>query len=235
MEELRRNARGRIRHRERCEGGHRPYPRLYFEAIRDGHLSATKVKREGRVTKVKRDVLIEKASLDKWLKVRFYLRGGTDDLSMIALSEAAELAQCREGNLLHFVGLGELTGKENPEGRLVLDRAKFMVWLEGLPPHCDTLDPNVRWWTVLEIASLVQLSPLTVSHDIAKGRLTGVYARSKKGPPKYLVAEPDLHAWIKERSEIYQPAPTRGELLSLEQAVQRYGTDGQLLQRATAR
>src|ERR1017187_2497186 len=151
VEELRRNARGRIRHRERCEGGHRPYPRLYFEAIRDGHLSATKVKREGRVTKVKRDVLIEKASLDKWLKVRFYLRGGTDDLSMIALSEAAELAQCREGNLLHFVGLGELTGKENPEGRLVLDRAKFMVWLEGLPPHCDTLDPNVRWWTVLEI------------------------------------------------------------------------------------
>ncbi len=166
--------------------------------------------------------LVLRASLEKWIEWRFFYAGGTDDSTKMTVNEAAELVDMRPASLIDYIERGALTEYRNPAGRYVVDRQEFEVWRHTIAPRRSRLDPDVRWYTVEEIRKLTgYASQLPIYNEIQAGNLPSTLCRDPH--TIHLVAEADLHDWLRRRSLKFPQAELRGQRLTLEQAARHYG------------
>src|ERR1017187_6478300 len=82
-------------------------------------------------------------------------------------------------------------------------------------------DPELRRWTIKEIADSLALSETKVHKEIVQGRLTAVRIPSTSGMFKYSVCDSELRAWLQRISEESAPSSERGNALTVEEAARR--------------
>lgn len=194
-------------------------------AIRRGDLVASRNARGG--------VFIERAELDRWIELRFLKAGGTDDPTKMTMREACERARCVINVLYHAIKRGKLTEHRNGAGKRILDREEFEEWVAGLDPLVEDLDPSVRWYTVAEVAKLVNLAPGSVHSDIARNKLPSTICRPTL---KRYISESDIHEWIRKREALYPQAPLDGKpMLINKEAAESFNTSVETLRSAVRR
>lgn len=200
-------------------------PSSVLALARQGKLSS-------RLTSTGR-VLIERASLERWLDQRFLNAGGTHDPARISLVEAGQLSHQKPASLREYVKRGGLQAHWNETGKLILDRQEFLEWNARLPPLRNQLDPSVRWFSMEEVDKLVGSKAGFASRLAREGELKATPCRTPHH--SYVVAEADLKEWLKERAKKFPQADLRGEAMTLEAAAERFGVKYALLWHAVKR
>lgn len=122
------------------------------------------------------------------------------ELTTISLEEAAQKAQMSQYTLKIWARKGAFSNGPH------LDRAKFMRWLEHLPPRRCDLDASKRYYSIKEIEKMTGLSAHLIHRDIDSGKLKSLLCRERIHT--YVVEEADLNHWLRQGS---QPASPEAE------------------------
>jgi excisionase family DNA binding protein len=169
---------------------------------------------------------LDRESLNQWLDKLFYRAGGTEDPERISLQEVAQLSGCSPNSVRRWMAGGTFTIYTNPEGYPILSRAAVLAWLRERPVR--QLPEHEKYYSLRQISQFLQMKLATVQSDVVKGYLKALWVQGQ--PPRWMVAESALKAWMHWRNQHYTPEPPRGEELPTSEICQRYGCTADILQ-----
>ncbi|MBX3169360.1 MAG: helix-turn-helix domain-containing protein [Candidatus Eremiobacteraeota bacterium] len=166
---------------------------------------------------------VKRESLAAWLAQVRVEAGESEEPDQLSLRRAAQECAYSEEELRRYVNTGQLPTERNSRGRLVLRRRVWQKWLKSRR-HASQLDPEQRYWSLEEIAEKTGMLRDSVGAAIRRKQLKAQLVQvPDSARPAYRVADRHLKSWLKKRDRGLPAVQPRGEVLTLERAVEHSG------------